>query len=377
KPMSTDDTMLDELLGAYALDAVEPDEAVAVEAYLERSPGAADEVARLRKAAAWIGATEALAPPPALHDTVLDAARARRGGRHDAGDDPFLAVSVSEGARLDALLDEVPESGWNVRTFNGLTVRELVTHLASMESTVASVIGSPTVPDVTELDVERRTAIFLARFRDRPLPDVRAVWRESVEALRVWVRRAPRARRLARVRAHARSRFAARHPGLRDLDARRRHPPGRRAPPRAAVGADAGAHGRPVGHLDAGRPRGRRPRPPRQDGPRRPDRWRRRRLADPPRLRRGRGHARRRPDRRRGRLVPGRVGADGARGPAPDRRGRPRPRRRSRRRLLGLRHAVAPNGAGKGRHNGVGVAVIPSRHNERGDPADRARARAP
>src|SRR5262245_14665097 len=108
--MSTDDTMLDELLGAYALDAVEPDEAVAVEAYLERSPGAADEVARLRKAAAWIGATEALAPPPALHDTVLDAVRARRGGRHDAGDDPFLAVYLSEAARLDALLDEVPES---------------------------------------------------------------------------------------------------------------------------------------------------------------------------------------------------------------------------------------------------------------------------
>lgn len=189
--MSTDDTMLDELLGAYALDAVEPDEAVAVEAYLERSPGAADEVARLRKAAAWIGATEALAPPPALHDTVLDAARARRGGRHDAGDDPFLAVYLSEAARLDALLDEVPESGWNVRTFNGLTARELVTHLASMESTVASVIGSPTVPDVTELDVERRTAIFLARFRDRPLPDVRAVWRESVEAIRAWFVAAP------------------------------------------------------------------------------------------------------------------------------------------------------------------------------------------
>ena len=44
--MSTDDAMLDELLGAYALDAVEPDEAVAVESYLERSPGAADEVGR-------------------------------------------------------------------------------------------------------------------------------------------------------------------------------------------------------------------------------------------------------------------------------------------------------------------------------------------
>jgi uncharacterized protein (TIGR03083 family) len=185
--MSTDDAMLDELLGAYALDAVEPDEAAAVEAYLERSPGAADEVARLRKAAAWIGAAEALAPPPALHDTVLDAARSRRQAQHDGvGEDPFLAVYLSETGRLDAVLDEVSADSWDVRTFNGLTVRELVTHLASMESTVASAIGSPTVPDVTEIDIERRTAIFLDRFRDRPLAVVRAVWRASVEAIRAW-----------------------------------------------------------------------------------------------------------------------------------------------------------------------------------------------
>ena len=88
--MSTDDTMLDELLGAYALDAVGADEAVAVEAYLERAPHAAQELARLRNAAAWIGATEALTPPPELHDTVLEAARSRRAtalGR-SAPDDP-------------------------------------------------------------------------------------------------------------------------------------------------------------------------------------------------------------------------------------------------------------------------------------------------
>ena len=190
--MSTDDAMLDELLGAYALDAVNPDEAVAVEAYLERSPRAADEVGRLRKAAAWIGATEALAPPRALHDTVLDAARGRRPPLHDAGkDNPFLAVYVSETGRFDALLDDVADEASDARTFNGLTVRELVTHLASMESTVASVIGSPTVPDVTEVDIERRTAIFLERFRDRPLDDVRAVWRASAAAIRAWFAGAP------------------------------------------------------------------------------------------------------------------------------------------------------------------------------------------
>ena len=161
-PMSTDDTMLDELLGAYALDAVDADEAVAVEEYLARVPHAAHEVARLRNAAAWIGATEALTPPPELHDTVLAEARARRpttSGR-SAPDDAFLAVYLSVTSRFDAVLDEVTDELLDVRTFNGLAVRELVIHLASMESTVAQVIGRPTVPDVTELDIERRTADF-------------------------------------------------------------------------------------------------------------------------------------------------------------------------------------------------------------------------
>src|SRR5436309_2474722 len=137
--MSTDETMLDELLGAYALDAVDADEAVAVEEYLERAPHAADEVARLRNAAAWIGATEALTPPPELHEAVLDAARARRSTRTE--DDPFLAVYLSATSRFDAVLDNVTGGSLDVRTFNGLTVRELVIHLASMESTVAQVIG--------------------------------------------------------------------------------------------------------------------------------------------------------------------------------------------------------------------------------------------
>ena len=188
--MSTDDTMLDELLGAYALDAVEPDEVTAVEEYLGRAPRAADEVARLRNAAAWIGATEALAPPPDLLDTVLAAARARRPA-HPGDADPFLSVYLSETSRFDALLDELTKESLDARTFNGLTVRELVIHLASMESTVASVIGRPTVPAVTELDIERRTAIFIERFRDRPLQDVREVWRASVDAIEHWSRGEP------------------------------------------------------------------------------------------------------------------------------------------------------------------------------------------
>jgi uncharacterized protein (TIGR03083 family) len=182
--MSTDDTMLDALLGAYALDAVDADEAVAVEAYLERAPQAAQEVARLRNAAAWIGATEALTPPPELHDTVLEAARARRAGRDDV--DPFLAVYLTETERLDALLGAIPDDVLDRRTFNGLTVRELVIHLAAMESSFAATLGVTTEPGIAETAVEARTTLFVEHYRDRPLADARARWREAVDAVRRW-----------------------------------------------------------------------------------------------------------------------------------------------------------------------------------------------
>jgi uncharacterized protein (TIGR03083 family) len=183
--MSTDDTMLEELLGAYALDAVDADEAVVVEEYLERAPHAAHEVARLRNAAAWIGATEAFAPPPELHDTVLEAARARRAGRA-VPDDPFLAAYLNETGRLDALLDTVPHDALDRRTFNGLTLHELVIHLAAMESSFAAVLGVSTEPEITEVEVEARTAAFVERYRGRPLTDARARWRAAVDAVRRW-----------------------------------------------------------------------------------------------------------------------------------------------------------------------------------------------
>jgi len=191
--MTTDDTTIDELLGAYALDAVEPAEAAAVEEYIERAPSAASELARLRNAAAAIGATEAFAPPPELLDSVLSAARTRRPAHTD---DPFLAVYLSETARYDALLDTVPADALDVLTDNGLTVHELIIHLAAMESAVAAAIGRPTAPDMTDEDIERRTSAFVARFRGRPLREVRTLWRASVNELAQWSQHASAGKRV-------------------------------------------------------------------------------------------------------------------------------------------------------------------------------------
>jgi uncharacterized protein (TIGR03083 family) len=192
--MSTDDAMLDELLGAYALDAVDADEAAAVEDYLERTPHAVDEVARLRNAAAAMAATEALAPPPELFDSMLTAVRVRRPAH--AGDDPFLGAYLSETARYDALIDTLPDDAFDVLTFNGLTVHELVIHMAAMESAVSAAVGRATVPEVTEEDIERRTAAFIDRFRDRPLRDLRMLWRSSVSAVAEWAEGAPASKRV-------------------------------------------------------------------------------------------------------------------------------------------------------------------------------------
>jgi anti-sigma factor RsiW len=52
----------DELLGAYALDAVDGDERDALEAYLATNPRARDEVAHHREVASMLGYTGAPAP---------------------------------------------------------------------------------------------------------------------------------------------------------------------------------------------------------------------------------------------------------------------------------------------------------------------------
>ena len=72
------DAEAEALLGVYALDACEPEEAAAVEAVLARRPDLAREADRLSRAAAWIGATEAMEPPSRLRAGVLEAATARR-----------------------------------------------------------------------------------------------------------------------------------------------------------------------------------------------------------------------------------------------------------------------------------------------------------
>jgi len=165
-----------ELLGAYALDALDDQEVAAVEALLERDPDSAREVERLREAAAWIAATEALAPPRDLRSQLFERARAL----------PVeLRIYRQSVARHEALLDTIPESALDASTTNGLSVGDLVVHLAAMESAVAETIGFPQAISA-ETDVEARTEDYLREFGADPLGAGRHSWREATVALDQW-----------------------------------------------------------------------------------------------------------------------------------------------------------------------------------------------
>jgi uncharacterized protein (TIGR03083 family) len=181
RPQLTD-AEVEELLGAYALDAVEPEEAVAIEAVLARRPALARLADELSNLAAWIGASEATEPPTGLRVAVLDAARARRSGPADPVVDLYLTMSD----RVGRAIDELPDDALDVVTPNGLTAHDLVVHLAAQESLLAQNLGVPTVHDLDEDQIVPRTHAMLPRFANRGLDDAVDLWRTSVEVNREW-----------------------------------------------------------------------------------------------------------------------------------------------------------------------------------------------
>lgn len=176
------DVEVEELLGAYALDALDPEEVVAVEAVLARRPDLALEADRLSGVAAWLGAIEATEAPGGMRAAVLDAALARRRGPAD----PVIDVYVSLSERLEQAIAELPDDVLDVVTPNGLTASELVVHMAAQESLLAQILGTPTIEDLDEEEIDARTRALLPRFAGRELDEAVALWRDSVEANRTW-----------------------------------------------------------------------------------------------------------------------------------------------------------------------------------------------
>jgi uncharacterized protein (TIGR03083 family) len=183
-PPELSDADVEELVGAYALDACEPDEAMAVEVVLARRPDLAVEAARLSRAAAWIGATEALDPPSSLRAAVVAATRRGRAGArvHTA-----VGLYRTQSEREDAVRVVAEQRGApDAITTNGLSARDLVVHEAAQESLLAQAVGRTVLSELQETAIEARTDALVRMLRGRPLADALEVWRHAVDANCAW-----------------------------------------------------------------------------------------------------------------------------------------------------------------------------------------------
>jgi uncharacterized protein (TIGR03083 family) len=166
-----------DLVGAYALDACDADEAAAIDLYIAEHTEAAAEAERLRDVAAWLGAAGALHPPVNLRGRLLAAAAERV--------DPVPPVEAlrRETERFAALLETITLADLGVVTYNGLNVRDLVAHVAIVdeafvagaESRSSSIIGARQVEQMTEALLPDTAQSSFAQIRDRFLAARRAL----------------------------------------------------------------------------------------------------------------------------------------------------------------------------------------------------------
>ena len=121
-----------ELLGAWALDACEADEAMAVERHVESCDACRREADVLRRSAAWLGEAVAGRLPPlpgasALDDAVTSSSPA--------------ALFGHQVHALTALLGTISSDEWMAATPAGWTVHELVAHLLAGASYINWQLG--------------------------------------------------------------------------------------------------------------------------------------------------------------------------------------------------------------------------------------------
>jgi uncharacterized protein (TIGR03083 family) len=169
----------EDLVGAFALDACDEDETAAVEAYIAMNPAAGVEVERLRAAAAWLAASGPMAPPPTLRGSVLALATDVEPA---SGMDVFLALTDG----LERQLTQLPPEAREAETHNGLTVRELVAHLAAIDRLFVDIVRAPESRQrfVDADEVVAVTRETLADARDDSFETVLERWARTRDDLR-------------------------------------------------------------------------------------------------------------------------------------------------------------------------------------------------
>jgi uncharacterized protein (TIGR03083 family) len=176
----------EDLIGAYALDACDEDEVAAVEAYVAEHPEANASVERLRAAAAWLGASGPLMPPPDLRANVLERANAIEPA---SGVDAYTELTDA----FEQELRDLPRDAIETVTHNGLTIRQLVAHLTAidavfMDELLPTASGRPFIDANTVVEI---TDDALAEVGDVSFDDIFREWKVTRGKLRDAANAAP------------------------------------------------------------------------------------------------------------------------------------------------------------------------------------------
>jgi len=147
--MNRDD--VDDLLAAWALDAVEPADREAVDAVLLVDPERARVARALQHTVAALGDVVAESPPPEARMNVLRAAAAR--GRDSLDPTPALLLFERQVASMTELLVGLEDDEWQMGVAPyAWTVHGLIAHLLAVERYMAGLIGldAPAVEGVED-----------------------------------------------------------------------------------------------------------------------------------------------------------------------------------------------------------------------------------
>lgn len=183
------DGQLDDLVAAYAVDAVDGEDALLVASYLAGSGAATSTEQVLRDAgnAYALAVLPDFALPTDLRDRVLEASFARRPG---VALTPSTAVELhrleTEAALL--LFERIEDNQWSRPVdpveLSGWTVRDLAIHVLANESLLALELGleDPRAPETTRTNVPR-TEETSARFAGQEPAAVVHEYRAFVRAV--------------------------------------------------------------------------------------------------------------------------------------------------------------------------------------------------